>query len=192
MEHNGTEEIRRQRFERLAYEGHLRDIGEYGPELVEPLAEGVTPERCPQCGAIDDDPHHKCPTVTGDDFLRDISEFSFSEFQSMSAERSRKAFPTCGDWTLNDWAVALSGEVGELCNLLKKDRRGLATDERYDLDGPFKESARQAVIEELADVITYADLMLSELGADTGEAVLTKFNEVSRRIGWPPTRESPR
>ena len=118
-----------------------------------------------------------------------ISGYTFSEFQSGNIERCRKAFPMCDDWTLNDWAVALSGEVGEMCNLLKKDRRGLATDEPYDLDGPYHESARQNVLSELADIITYADLMMSQLSADTGWEVLSKFNEVSGRIGYPVVAE---
>lgn len=113
-----------------------------------------------------------------------ISEFTFAEFQSMNIERCRKAFPMCDDWSLNDWAVALAGEVGELCNLLKKDRRKLASDERYILDGEYHELARANVLSELADVMTYADLMMSQLSADTAEEVLGKFNEVSRRVGY--------
>jgi hypothetical protein len=111
-------------------------------------------------------------------------ELTFGEFQSMNMERCRRAFPMCADWTMNDWAVALAGEVGELCNLLKKDRRGLATDERYDLDGPYQELARGNVLSELADIITYADLMISKLSESTAEQVMTKFNEVSGRVGY--------
>ncbi|MFC5861071.1 hypothetical protein ACFPT7_02065 [Acidicapsa dinghuensis] len=112
------------------------------------------------------------------------AEMTFAEFQRRNIARSRIAFPTCNDWSLNDWAVALVGEAGELCNLLKKNRRALATDERFLLDGPFYEQARQAVIDELADVIIYADLMLSQLGASTAEAVGAKFDEVSKRVGY--------
>lgn len=123
-------------------------------------------------------------TMKTDNAAVPIAELTFDEFQSMNYERCRRAFPMCDDWSLNDWAVALAGEVGELCNLLKKDRRRLATDERYMLDGPFHEMARQNVLDELADVITYADLMISMLSGATGEVLLTKFNEVSDRIGY--------
>lgn len=115
-----------------------------------------------------------------------VHQLTFTQFQSMNLLRCRKAFPMCDDWSLNDWAVALSGEVGELCNLLKKNRRGLATDERYMLGGPFDEMARGNLLSELADIITYADLMMSVLSAVTGEEVLNKFIEVSGRVGYEP------
>jgi NTP pyrophosphatase (non-canonical NTP hydrolase) len=113
------------------------------------------------------------------------SPLTFEVFQRLNALRSKTAFgKECGHWTLNDWAVALAGEVGELCNLLKKNRRGLATDERFALNGPFHEFALHNLLSELADVMIYADLMITELGADTAVVVLEKFNEVSRRVGF--------
>lgn len=119
-----------------------------------------------------------------------VSSLTFDEFQSMNMERNRRAFPMCAEWSLNDWAVALAGEVGELCNLLKKDRRGLATDERFLLEGPCQELARENVLKELADVIIYADLMISLLSGSTGEELLSKFTEVSQRIGYTPAGDS--
>jgi hypothetical protein len=92
----------------------------------------------------------------------------------------------CEHWSMNDWAVALAGEVGELCNLLKKNHRGLATDERYMLDGPYAELAKERVVSELCDIITYADLMMSKLGYKTSYELIGKFNEVSERVGYPP------
>lgn len=117
---------------------------------------------------------------------RSTNPLTFDAFQEMNALRCRTKFEMCDDWSMNDWAVALAGEVGELCNLLKKDRRGLATDERYDLDGPYCEMAKQNVIDELADVITYADLMMTMLGASTAFELIGKFNEVSARVGFEP------
>jgi NTP pyrophosphatase (non-canonical NTP hydrolase) len=107
---------------------------------------------------------------------------TFREFQALNQRRCEEAFPTCADWTLNDWAVALVGEAGELCNLLKKARRGdfTADDRRADL------------VSEVADVIIYADLLMSQLGVDTGAEVMWKFDEVSRRVGWQsPTASEP-
>lgn len=57
--------------------------------------------------------------------------------------------------SLNDWAAFLAGEVGEMCSLLKKLRS-----EDYPL-----EQVREEVVEEIADIIVYANLMLVELGA---------------------------
>jgi NTP pyrophosphatase (non-canonical NTP hydrolase) len=114
---------------------------------------------------------------------------TFEEFQKINATRCAEAFPMCDDWSYNDWAVAIAGEVGEACNLLKKHRRGMASDERFDLDGPFYESARYELARELADVITYVDLLMTKLGMQTGEVVMDKFEEVSRRVGYVAIRE---
>lgn len=108
-------------------------------------------------------------------------KLSFEEFQALNLRRCIEKFPTCRGWSLNDWAVALAGEVGELCNRLKKDRLG---DPAYDLTGVHAHHARAECLKELADVITYADLLMSLLHANTGEEIMTKFDEVSARVGF--------
>lgn len=136
---------------------------------------------------------YDAPSVLDD--YSSTNHLTFDAFQRVNELRCKTEFEMCDDWSLNDWAVALAGEVGELCNLLKKDRRGLATDERYDLDGPFYELAKQNVVNELADVITYADLMMTKLGASTAFELIGKFNEVSKRVGFemsaPPVSKEP-
>ena len=63
---------------------------------------------------------------------------------------------------------AMAGESGETCNLLKKLRRG-------------EKISVEDIASELADVITYADLIAARLDIDLGEAVRKKFNIVSKR-----------
>jgi NTP pyrophosphatase (non-canonical NTP hydrolase) len=70
--------------------------------------------------------------------------------------------------------VALVGEAGELCNLLKKVRRG-----DFTVDEQLHE-----IVSEIADIIIYADLLMSMLGVDTGQEVERKFDEVSARVDW--------
>ena len=103
---------------------------------------------------------------------------TFDAFQETNALRCQTKFTTCADWSLNDWAVALVGEAGEMCNLLKKVRRG---------DFPL-EKVRDEIVKELADIITYADLMMTELDAKTSFELIGKFNEVSQRVGFNPTK----
>jgi len=77
------------------------------------------------------------------------------------------------DWTINDWLTATMGELGELANLAKKLRRG-----DYDLD-----DIRDEMADELADVMTYLDILAQKIGIDLGEATIDKFNDTSRRVG---------
>jgi NTP pyrophosphatase (non-canonical NTP hydrolase) len=76
------------------------------------------------------------------------------------------------DWTPNDWLVAVTGEIGELANLLKKVHRG-----DYKL-----EVVKDDIANELADVQTYLDLLAARLNVNLGECTMTKFNEVSKRV----------
>jgi NTP pyrophosphatase (non-canonical NTP hydrolase) len=77
------------------------------------------------------------------------------------------------DWTRSDWLEAATGELGEYANFSKKFRRGDITEEE------FLAAARK----ELADVVTYLDILASQLGINLGEAIRDKFNEVSTRVG---------
>lgn len=76
------------------------------------------------------------------------------------------------DWSPTDWACALAGEVGELCNFIKKMRRGDTVDPGD-------------VEKELADVAIYLDLLAQRLGVNLGDAIIAKFNQSSRKIGSP-------
>ena len=66
--------------------------------------------------------------------------------------------------------MALAGEVGELCNLLRKREEG-------------GDVAAKSIEDELADVFTYLDLLAARLHVRLDLAVVRKFNEVSERRG---------
>jgi len=100
------------------------------------------------------------------------SQLSFKDLRKISEQRCNEAFfpleSKDGPW----WGNAMAGECGEACNVVKKiDRDGL-TEERV-----------AALAKELADVVTYADLLAARFGIDLGLAVAEKFNEVSERVG---------
>lgn len=79
------------------------------------------------------------------------------------------------DWSLNDWMTAVTGEVGEAANLLKKVRRG-----------DFTLAAVQSKIaDELADVVIYLDILAYRCGINLGEAVMRKWNAKSRELDIP-------
>lgn len=94
----------------------------------------------------------------------------FKDFSKVNKERCEKHYFQLDHWSLSDWATALSGECGEMCNLIKKMNRGEEID--------VKEIGK-----EIADVVTYADLLASRLGLSLEDIVKQKFNEVSDRKG---------
>jgi NTP pyrophosphatase (non-canonical NTP hydrolase) len=73
-------------------------------------------------------------------------------------------------------ATELAGEVGELCNALKKLER-----ERLGVKGT--RATLEHVAEELADVFIAGDLLAMQFGINVGEAVQAKFNKTSKAYG---------
>lgn len=84
--------------------------------------------------------------------------------------RCDSSYHDVDDWSANDWATALAGEVGELCNLLKKRRRR-------------EEIPDQDIADEMADVFLYLDLLATRCRINLPAAIIDKFNEVSVRVG---------
>lgn len=81
--------------------------------------------------------------------------------------------PDGSDWSPAQWLQAVCGELGEYANLRKKFERG-------DIDAA---DFLPAAADELADVVTYLDILAAQLGIDLGKAVMEKFNRVSKRVG---------
>lgn len=88
--------------------------------------------------------------------------------------------------------LELAGEVGELCNMVKKLER-----ERLGLPGSRVSFLELA--EEMADVQITLDLLAMHYSIDLGEATRFKFNMTSNKLGWatriedvePPPRPDP-
>lgn len=68
------------------------------------------------------------------------------------------------------WSNALCGEAGELANMIKKRHLG-------------KEIPTKDVLKEIADIVTYADILCTKLGGKLSDVLVEKFNEVSDRHG---------
>lgn len=83
------------------------------------------------------------------------------------------AKPDGSDWSPAQWLQAVVGELGEYANLRKKHERG-------DIDS---ETFRAEAADELADVVTYLDILAQQLGINLGAATMDKFNRVSERVG---------
>jgi len=95
---------------------------------------------------------------------------TFKQLRMANRTRCEGAFHPIEEWSPTDWACAAAGEMGELCNMIKKERRGEHAD-------------RLAMAHEIADTVIYLDLLAERLGIDLGVAVREKFNIVSERVG---------
>jgi NTP pyrophosphatase (non-canonical NTP hydrolase) len=115
------------------------------------------------------------------DAQRPTQALTFDAFMAANVARCLRWHPDgLESWSPSDWLTAVTGELGELASLLKMRNR-----ERDGLPGnKFSPSDRQ-VADELADVLTYLDLLAATLGVDLGRAAAQKFNEVSKRVGFP-------
>lgn len=89
--------------------------------------------------------------------------------KELNIKRCEQAFGhSVASWSPIEWAVAVAGEVGELCNAIKKQHRG---DDLPDTE----------VAKEMADIVIYLDLLATCKGIDLSQAIKEKFNEVSDR-----------
>lgn len=121
------------------------------------------------------------------------------QFSALNLQRAKRWHQ--GDitnWSVNDWLAAMGGEAGEALNAGKKHRRILSGFQQHGNVPASLAQAEEKIMEELADVVIYADLVASRLGRDLFDAIVKKFNAVSDRegfsekIGPPPLQSDPR
>lgn len=112
-----------------------------------------------------------------------MSGLDFSTFRHANVMRCVESFHPIASWSPTDWANAMAGECGEACNIVKKIRRLQTYGDVLPHSTPGYVQLRIALAKELADTVTYADLLAARLGINLGMAVANKFNEVSDRVG---------
>lgn len=109
------------------------------------------------------------------DSMQRISEINMARCDRWHSPGSRQ-------WSLSEWAVAVTGELGEACNIIKKLNRA------HDgvIGNKETESELHVALEkEIADTFIYLDLLASHSGLDLFTAVRAKFNETSEKHGFP-------
>ena len=148
-----------------------------GQQDVSFVSESVDPPSCSACGGSIT-ACSKCGLIAGGGSVERVAKLekalTFDRFQQVNKHRCETKFHQCETWLPSGWPLAIAGEAGELCNLIKKVVRG---------DFSFDDK-RGEILKELADVIIYCDLMITAMGAKTGEIVAAKFDEVSQRVGY--------
>ena len=95
---------------------------------------------------------------------------TFKKFHDINVARANADSKHSHSWIPLSWGGALAGEVGELCNYLKKMIRGDNID-------------KECLAHEIVDILMYLRLLSNELNIDMEEAVIEKFNIVSERWG---------
>lgn len=106
---------------------------------------------------------------------------TFDTLRAANIKRNEQVFRPLKEWSPADWACAVAGEAGEVCNAVQKIRR-LKDGTNATKDPSGEEECIKAVAGELADMIIFGDLLAARLGIDLGRAVERKFNEVSDRM----------
>ena len=113
---------------------------------------------------------------------------TFQNLQTANRERSNAVWPQCNEWDLNDWMLALVGEVGELINeikhlkLIQTDSNFIGLSAKIDQQRQIDDTKLKAR-RELADIIIYADLFAQALDVELAAVIIEKFNHTSQKVG---------
>jgi NTP pyrophosphatase (non-canonical NTP hydrolase) len=110
--------------------------------------------------------------------------FDMEAFSALNLERcmAKNGFNhPLEKWSLSDWMVAVTGELGEAANVIKKLNRV-----RDGIPGNTEtpEELQQMLADELADTFIYLDLLFQAAGVHLPAAVVGKFHRTSIKIGY--------
>jgi NTP pyrophosphatase (non-canonical NTP hydrolase) len=97
--------------------------------------------------------------------------------------RATEDFNTYQNAGLLYFTTALAGEVGELCNLVKKMERAKVGGPDIGHTSKLKDITPEKLRDEIGGILIYLDLLASLLGVDCDAAIVETFNRVSREIG---------
>lgn len=106
---------------------------------------------------------------------------SFSDRNRERCESPQGFNHPLSSWSLSDWMVALTGEIGEAANIVKKLNRcrdGIPGNDKSE------EVLREELADELADADIYLDLLYQAVGIDRQSAIERKFAKTSAKIGY--------
>lgn len=119
-----------------------------------------------------------------EELAREAEVLTFRALRRANVSRKTRWHGEADEWSGADWSNAMAGETGEACNIVKKLRRH-ETHTGTAYNTPEVEALLPALAEELADVVTYCDLLAHKYGIDLERAVREKFNLVSAAQDFP-------
>jgi NTP pyrophosphatase (non-canonical NTP hydrolase) len=110
--------------------------------------------------------------------------FDFDQFRKLNIDRATHGFKCYDNQPLTYWTTALAGEVGELCNMIKKMQRV----EKGGVDGGSSYTAKditpEMLKEEIGGIAIYLDLLASLLNIKMEDAIIDTFNHKSDQLGF--------
>jgi len=105
-------------------------------------------------------------------------------FRAVNVDRAINGFNCYQNQPLTYWTTALAGEVGELCNMIKKLQRV----ENGGIDGGSSYKAcditKKMLQEEIGGIAIYLDLLASLLDIELEEAIQSTFNNKSEQLNF--------
>lgn len=111
-------------------------------------------------------------------------KLDLATFRPLNVQRATEGFKCYDNQPLTYWTTALAGEVGELCNMIKKMQRV----ERGGIDGgssyTAKDINKEMLKEEIGGIAIYLDLLASLLDISLEEAVIDTFNSKSEKYNF--------
>ncbi len=111
-------------------------------------------------------------------------KLDLATFRPLNVQRATEGFKCYDNQPLTYWTTALAGEVGELCNMIKKMQRV----ERGGIDGgssyTAKDINKEMLKEEIGGIAIYLDLLASLLDISLEEAVIDTFNSKSAKYNF--------
>ena len=111
-------------------------------------------------------------------------KLDLAAMRPINVQRATEGFKCYDNQPITYWTTALAGEVGELCNMIKKMQRV----ERGGVDGgssyTAKDITKEMLKEEIGGIAIYLDLLASLLDISLEEAIVDTFNSKSEKYGF--------
>lgn len=111
-------------------------------------------------------------------------KLDLEKFRLLNQTRAVEGFKTYSNVPVTYWTTALAGEVGELCNMIKKIERV----SYGGIDGGSSYTAKSLTAadlrEEIGGIFIYLDLLAAVLGISLEDAIIETFNSKSEKYGF--------
>lgn len=108
-------------------------------------------------------------------------KLDLQKFRDLNAQRAVEGFKTYKNVPITYWTTALAGEIGELCNMVKKMERvangGIDGGSSYTAASITKEMLK----EEIGGIGIYLDLLAGLLDISLEDAIIETFNSKSEK-----------